>query len=132
MLSADPEDYSSAVRYNATFCQTAVTDTQTPAIFAVSSPILINITDDDIFEGVEYFQVRIVETSDSIRVRIGQDTVNVTITDGESLTGSGNTHVKIYDCKLFPYSSFLLICLCLVYVVVMAYIGKSCKCCVAN
>ena len=84
MLSADPEDYSSVVRYNVTFCQTAVTDTQTPAHSAVSSPILIGITDDDIFEGVEYFQARIVETSDRFRVRIGRDTVNVTITDSES------------------------------------------------
>ena len=82
--SADPEDYSSAVRYNVTFCQTAVTETQTPAHSAVSSLILITITDDDIFEGVEYFQARIVETSDRFRVRIGQDTVNVTITDSES------------------------------------------------
>ena len=84
MLSADPEDYSSAGRYNVTFCQTAVTDTQTPSRSAVSSPIVINITDDDICEGVEYFQAHIVETSDRFRVRIGQDTVNVTITDSES------------------------------------------------
>ncbi len=40
--------------------------------------------EDYVFEGVEYFQAHIVETSDSIRVRIGQDTVNVTITDSES------------------------------------------------
>ena len=97
MLSADPEDYSSALRYNVTFCQTVFTDTDTPAIFALSSPIPIGIMDDDIFEGVEYFQARIVETSDAIRVWIGQDTVKLTITDSESLTGSGNTHVKIYD-----------------------------------
>ena len=84
MLSADPEDYSSAGRYNVTFCQTAVTDTQTPASSAVSSPIMIAIVNDTIFEGVEYFQARIVETSDRFRVRIGQDTVNVTITDSES------------------------------------------------
>ena len=80
----DPEDYSSAVRYNVTFCQTAVTDTQTPASSAVSPLILINITDDNIFEGVEYFQACIVETSDRFRVRIGQDTVNVMISDSES------------------------------------------------
>ena len=84
-LSADPEDYSSAMRYNVTFRQTAFTDLDDPALTALSSPILINITDDDIFEGVEYFQARIVETSDRFRVRIGpQDTVNVTITDSES------------------------------------------------
>ena len=83
-LSADPEDYSSATRYKVTFCQTAFADGYDPAPTALSSPILINITDDDIFEGVEYFQARIVETSDRFRVRIGQDTVNVTITDSES------------------------------------------------
>ena len=84
-LSADPGDYSSATRYNVTFRQTAFTDGDDPAPTALSSPILINITDDEIFEGVEYFQARIVETSDRFRVRIGQDTVNVTITDSESL-----------------------------------------------
>jgi len=97
MLSADPEDYSSAVRYNVTFCQTAVTDTQTPVLSTVSSPIVIDITDDDIFEGVEYFQARIVETSDIFRVRIGQDTVNVTITDSESFSTSGNISTPDYS-----------------------------------
>ena len=73
------------MRYNVTFHQTALADGDDPAPTALSSPILINITDDDIFEGVEYFQARIVETSDEFRVRIGpQDTVNVTITDSES------------------------------------------------
>ena len=68
-----------------TFCQTAFTDGYDPAPTALSSPILISITDDDIFEGVEYFQARIVETSDWFRVRIGpHDTVNVTIIDSES------------------------------------------------
>ena len=97
MLSADPEDYSSAVRYNVTFCQTAVTDTQTPARSTVSSPILINITDDDFFEGVEYFQARIVETSDMFRVRIGQDAVNVTIIDSEYFSTSGNIGTPDYS-----------------------------------
>ena len=83
-LTADPEDFSSAVRYNVTFRQTAFTDGEDPANSALSSPILINITNDDFFEGVEYFQARIVETSDWIRVRIGQDTVNITITNSES------------------------------------------------
>ena len=89
-LSADPGDYSSATRYNVTFRQTAFTDGDDPAPTALSSPILINITDDDIFEGVEYFQARIVETSDRFRVRIGQDTVNVTITDSESFISLRN------------------------------------------
>ena len=83
-LSADPEDYSSAKRYNVTFCQTAFTDGDYPAPFTLSSPIIINITNDGIAEGVEYFQAQIVETSYRFRVRIGQDTINVTITDSES------------------------------------------------
>ena len=73
-----------------TFRQTAFTDGDDPALTAMSSPILINITNDDIFEGVEYFQARIVETSDRFRVRIGNDTVNVTITDSESLISLRN------------------------------------------
>ena len=83
-LSADPEDYSSAKRYNVTFSQTTFTDRDYPAPFTLSSPITINIMDDGIAEGVEYFRVRIVETSDRFRVRIGQDTINVTITDSKS------------------------------------------------
>ena len=97
MLSADPEDYSSAVLYNVTFCQTAVTDTQTPARSAVSSPIMIPIVNDTIFEGLEYFKARIVETSDRFRVRIGQDTVNVTIIDSESFSTSGNIGTPDYS-----------------------------------
>ena len=83
-LSADPEDYSSAKRYNVTFCQSVFTDGDYPAPFTLSSPITIDITNDGIAEGVEYFQAHIVETSDRFRVRIGQDTINVTITDSES------------------------------------------------
>ena len=68
-----------------TFHQTAFTDGDDPAPTALSSPILINITNDDIFEGMEYFQACIVDTSDRFRVRIGpQDTVNVTITENDS------------------------------------------------
>ena len=67
-----------------TFRQTAFTDGDYPAPFTLSSPIIINIMDDAVAEGVEYFQARIVETSDRFRVWIGQDTVNVTITDSKS------------------------------------------------
>ena len=84
-LFADPEDYSSAGHYNVSFSQTALLDIFEPLAIAQSSPIVINITSDDTFEGIEYFQARIVETSDFVRVRIGQDTVNVTIIDSESL-----------------------------------------------
>ena len=67
------------------FRQTTFTDTDTPAPFADSLPISINITDDNILEGLEYFQARIVNTSDFIRVRIGQqDTINVTVIDDDS------------------------------------------------
>ena len=67
-----------------TFRQTAFTDGEDPADNALSAPILIDIVSDDVFEGVEYFQAHIVETSDDVRVRIGQDTVNVTINDDDS------------------------------------------------
>ena len=84
-LSSDPEDYSSATRHNVTFRQTAFTDGDDPAPTALSSPILINIAYDGIFECAENFQACIVETSDKLSVRIGpQDTVNVTITDNDS------------------------------------------------
>ena len=69
-----------------TFCQNVFTDEDYPAPFTLSSPITIDITNDGIAEGVEYFQAHIVETSDRFRVRIGQDTINVTITDSKSYT----------------------------------------------
>ena len=72
------------MRYNVTFRQTVFTDGDDPANTALSSPILVDIINDGIFEGVEYFQAHIVETSNSFRVKIGQDSVNVTITDSES------------------------------------------------
>ena len=64
-----------------------LTDRDTPNVFAQSFPIPINITDDDIAEGLEIFEARIVWTSYSSRVRIGQrNTVHVKIIDddGES------------------------------------------------
>ena len=67
-----------------TFRQTAFTDREDPADTALSSPIVIDITNDDISEGVEYFRAHIIKTSNEARVRIGQDTVNITITDSES------------------------------------------------
>ena len=67
-----------------TFRQTVFNDGDYPAPFALSSPITIDITNDGIAEGVEYFQAQIAETSDWFRVRIGQDTINVTITDSKS------------------------------------------------
>ena len=106
-LTVDPEDYCSTGRYNVTFRQTAFTDGEDPADTALSSPILINITNDDIFEGVEYFQARIVETSDRFRVRIGQDTVNVIITDSEKCMFG--IHVKPYLHIIIQTSLKLLV-----------------------
>ena len=101
--SADPEDYSSAVRYNVTFSQTAFTDSSTPASHTVSSPIIINIMDDNIVEGLECFHARIVETPDLFRVRIGpQDTVNVTIIDNDS-----ESTIASYALKIFVQSASL-------------------------
>ena len=87
-----------------TFRQTALTDGDEPADTALSAPILINITNDDIFEGVEYFQARIVETSDNFSVRIGQDTVNVTITDSESYTFG--MHIYSYHSTTMTVQTF--------------------------
>ena len=67
-----------------TFRQTAFTDGEDPDDTALSSPILIDIVNDNTFESVEYFQACIMETSDNVRVRIGQDKVNVTINDDDS------------------------------------------------
>ena len=83
-LSIDYNDYSSPRRYNVTLPQTVVTDQDTPSPFVVF-PTSIDILDDNMLEDNEYFQVRIVGTSDLNRVRIGQrDTANVTILDDES------------------------------------------------
>ena len=69
--------------YNVTFRQTTFTDGDVPADTALSTPIRITITDDDVLEGVKYFQAHIAQTSDEFRVRIGQDRVNVTIIDDD-------------------------------------------------
>ena len=87
LLYSDPEDFFSAVRYNVTFNQTAFTDRNDPAPTAMSSNVIISIVDDDYFEGVEYFQARIVQTSDEFRVRKGpQNTVEVIIVDNDICT----------------------------------------------
>ena len=73
------------MRYNVSFSQTALLDIFEPLAIGQSSPFVIDIVSDVVFEGVEYFQARIVETSDMFRVRIGpQNTVNVTIIDDDS------------------------------------------------
>ena len=75
------------MRYNVTFNQTAFTDRDDPTPTAMSSNVIISIVDDDLFEGVEYFQARIVETSDEIRVQKGpQNTVEVIIVDDDICT----------------------------------------------
>ena len=96
-LLADPEDFSSANRYNVTFLQFDFTDGGDPAPSMMSSPIIISLVNDDIFEDVEFFRARIVVTSDRLRVRIGpQDAIKVFITDD--------------DCELETYS-ILSVCL---------------------
>ena len=91
------------MHYNVTFRQTAFTDGGDPTDTVLSSSILIDITNDDIFEGVEYIQARIVETSDRFRVRIGQDTVNITITDSELYMF--DVHVNSYISATILYES---------------------------
>ena len=50
----------------------------------MSSPIIISVVNDDICEDVEFFQARIVMTSDRLRVRNGpQDAIKVFITDDD-------------------------------------------------
>ena len=95
------------MQYNVTFRQTVFTDGDVPANTALSSPIVISIKNDSIFEGVEYFQARIVDTSDIFRVRIGRDTVNITITDSESC---------MCDMHVNPYLTATLVCLRIVSV----------------
>ena len=83
-LLADPGDFSSANRYNVTFLQSVFTDGGDPAPSMMSSPIIISLVNDDIFEDVEFFRARIVVTSDRLRVRIGpQDAIKVFITDDD-------------------------------------------------
>jgi len=80
-LLADPGDYSSANRYNVTF---PFTDGEDPACNTLSSPIIIDLVDDDIVEDVEFFWARIAVTSDRLRVRFGlQDAIKVFITDDD-------------------------------------------------
>ena len=80
-LLADPGDFSSANRYNVTFPFTNGGD---PACNALSSPIIINLVDDDIFEDVEFFEAHIAVTSDRLKVGIdSQDAISVFITDDD-------------------------------------------------
>ena len=74
-----------------TFLQSVFTDGGDPGPSMLSSPIIISLVNDDIFEDVEFFKARIVVTSDRLRVRIGsQDAIKVFITDD--------------DCELENYS----------------------------
>ena len=56
-----------------------------PTPSALSIPIAINITNDNIVEGLESFQAHIVETSHWSRVRIGpQNIADVIIVDEDA------------------------------------------------
>ena len=80
-LLADPGDFSSANRYNVTF---PFTDGGDPSCNALSSPIIISLVDDDIFEDVEFFEARIAVISDRLEVGNGsQDAISVFITDDD-------------------------------------------------
>ena len=82
-LSADPEDYSSAMHYNVTFRQSAFTDGDDPDLTAESSLIDISIMNDDIAEDAEYFHARILGTSDGVRLGPkGTAIVTITSNDG--------------------------------------------------
>ena len=68
-----------------TFLQSVFTDGSDPAPSTLSSPIIISLVNDGICEDVEFFQARIVVTSDRVRVRIGpRDAIKVFITDEDS------------------------------------------------
>ena len=80
-LLADPGDFSSANRYNVTF---PFTDGGDHACTALSSPIIISLVDDDVFEDVEFFEAHITMISDKLEVGIGpQDAISVFITDDD-------------------------------------------------
>ena len=69
-------------QYNVTFSQTVIFDTDSPQPFADSIPVAINLTSDQILNNTDFFQMKIVETSDLLRVRIGQrNTTCVNIND---------------------------------------------------
>ena len=83
-LSADPYDYTSNLPYIVTFPKANVTEDDAGAS-VMSLPILINITNDDVLEGVEFIQICIMVTAHNFSVMIGpQDLVNVTIVDDDS------------------------------------------------
>ena len=94
-----------------TFRQTAFVDGGYPAPFALSSPITIGIVDDDILEGIEYFQVHILETSDYFRVRTGQNIINVTITDCKSVISLGKLLSSVYSVVNSSIISIVHICI---------------------
>ena len=84
-LSVDPDDYTSEAHYSMTFPQANFTDGDDPDPSVMSLPILINITNDDVLEGVEFVQICVMVTADNFSVMIGpQDTINVTILDDDS------------------------------------------------
>ena len=80
-LLADPGDFSSANHYNVTF---PFTDGGDPACNVLSSPIVIGLVDDDIFEDVEFFEAHIAVISNRLEVRVGpQNAISVFITDDD-------------------------------------------------
>ena len=81
----DPEDWGEARQYHVQFRLTRTSDQLAPLGEAESEPIILNITNDAIYEGDEVFTCRIVSTSDAPTVRIGpRNEVPVTIVDDDS------------------------------------------------
>ena len=81
----DPEDWEEARQYQVEFRLTRTSDRIAPLKVAESEPIILNITNDTIYEGDEVFTCRIVSTSDNATVKIGpRNEVPVTIVDDDS------------------------------------------------
>ena len=81
----DPDDWEEARSYHVQFHLTRKSDWMAPLGEAESKPIVLNITNDTIYEGDEVFMCRIVSTSDAATVIIGQrNEVPVTIVDDDS------------------------------------------------
>ena len=82
---ADPEDWEEARQYRVQFRLTRTSDRIAPLGETESEPIILNITNDTIYEGDEVFTCRIVSTSDAATVKIGpRNEVPVTIVDDDS------------------------------------------------
>ena len=82
---ADPDDWEEAGSYHVQFYLTRTSDLNAPLEKAESKPIILNITNDAIYEGDEVFTCCVVSTSDTTTVKKGpRNEVPVTIVDDDS------------------------------------------------